>query len=170
MAVSTAVGVGTDQACQRDLPSYRELQSREFQKQGGVVLSQHVSTGVGSSWRGEEASVLWLLQELRLTPRGAKCDFSHKRAHSFTGLCSSFQYENYFKTWLQLIELKILFLSQSKFLFQNKLWYRGWNRSQTTWKWMWRVYCLSSKDLCRATTWVHDHESVKKMRKFTSPQ
>lgn len=69
-------------------------------------------------------------------------------------LCSSFQYENYCKTRQQLLELKILFLSHSKFLFQNKLWNRCWNTSQTTWKWIWRVYCLSSKDPCRATTWV----------------
>lgn len=74
-------------------------------------------------------------------------------------------YENYCKTWQQLMKLKILLLSQSKFLFQNKLWNRGWNRPQTTSKWMWRVYCLSSKDLCRATTWVQGHESVKRNEK-----
>lgn len=102
------------------------------------------------------------------TPCAAEGDFSHKRALSFTGLCASIW--KLCKNWQQLIELEILFLSQSKFLFQNKLWNRDWNRSQTTPKWMWRVYCLSSKDLCRATTWVHHHESVKKMRKCTSPQ
>lgn len=122
---------------------------------GSVPACQH--------WRGELSALDFCKNFFCLIPCGAKGDFSHKRAHSFTGLCSS--YENYCKNWQQLIEFKILFLSQSKFLFQNKLWNRGWNRSQTTWKWTWRVYCLSSKDLCRAITWVQDHGSIKKIEK-----
>lgn len=129
------------------LPQLQGAAVQGISKGGGVVQAQHVNTGVGSSCKGQEASAS-SANFMCLIPCGAKGDFSHKRAHSFT-LCSSFQYENYCKTWQQLIELKILFLSQSKFLFQNQLWNRGWNRSQTTWKWVWRIYCLSSKDLCR---------------------